>query len=140
MCVCVCVFVSVRVCVCARVRACLHVRTRACVRACVHACVRACVRVCVCYVFWEVSTYNDEPPYPDKFDNILTNPNPEYAKLSSLVGSDAEWEAAGLNYEPSEKADGVFDKVSDRMCTSVEMCVCVCFVCVSVCVSVSMSV
>jgi len=54
----------------------------------------------------------------DKFDNILTNPNPAYAKLSSLVGSDAEWEVAGLDYEPAEKADGVFDEADAEVIKS----------------------
>jgi hypothetical protein len=28
----------------------------------------------------------------ERFDRILTNPNPNFAKLSSLVKSDAAWE------------------------------------------------
>lgn len=44
----------------------------------------------------------------ERFDRILTNPNPNFAKLSSLVKSDAAWETAGLEYMPA-KADGVFD-------------------------------
>ena len=48
----------------------------------------------------------------DKFDAIITNPNPEFAKLSSLVGSDSAWEVAGLEYQPEQagQADGSFDE------------------------------
>jgi len=48
----------------------------------------------------------------------LTNPNPEYAKLSALVKSDSAWEAAGLEYEPAGSPDGVFDEADAEVIKS----------------------
>jgi predicted metalloendopeptidase len=73
-----------------------------------------------------------------RFDRILTNPNPEFAKLSSLVGSDSAWEVAGLEYEPAAKPDGVFDEADAEviksypcytLVSSYEMYVCM-YVCI----------
>lgn len=61
-----------------------------------------------------------EDSYFDKLPSLLTNPNPNLAKLNSLVATEKEFESAGLEYTPTpeDSLDSTFDEADAEVLRS----------------------